>query len=449
MSTVNPVRFPDLGSERLMTKRGWWLVGLNILVPGSAQVLAGDRKLGRLGLRATLVFWLLAVVGLAMFLFARTTLLSIVTTSIGLWVVLAVLVFYAVLWVILTLDTLRLVRLVRTGPRSRGPLAALSAIVLVLTAGTAGYGAVSTFSAIGLLDNVFGGGASAEPVEGRYNILLLGGDAGEDRVGLRPDSISVVSIEAETGKATIFGIPRNLQRAPFSEGSPLWDEFPDGYDCGDECLVSYLYTHGEQNPELYPNAIAEGSTGGIEATRDAVEGVLGMEIQYYALIDLHGFEDLIDALGGITIDVPERVAIGANNFDDGRAADPIGYIEAGEQRMDGATALWYARTRYATTDYQRMERQRQVQESLIAQFDPATVVLRFNQVAAAGQEVVATDIPQSMLSYFVGLADKTRTQPITSVDFVPPEYDVVFPDFEAIHARVDAETALTTEAPAP
>ncbi|MET0303261.1 MAG: LCP family protein [Microbacteriaceae bacterium] len=445
MSAVNPVRYPDTGSEPLMTKRAWWLVGINILIPGSAQVVAGNRRLGRFGLVATLILWTLIVIGIVMLFVARGTLVTFLTSSLGLWIVFAALIFYATLWVILTIDTVRMVRLVRTAPKARGPVAVLATVALLATAGTASYGAVSTFSAIGVLDSVFGGGNVAEPIDGRYNILLLGGDAGDDRVGLRPDSISVVSIEADTGAATIFGIPRNLQRAPFSEGSPLYGPFPNGYDCGVDCLVSYLYTYGEEHPELYPSAPLNGSTSGIEATRDAVEGVLGMEIQYYALIDLQGFEQMIDALGGITLNVPERVAIGANSFDDGTPAEPIGYIEAGEQRMSGATALWYARTRYGTTDYQRMDRQRQVQEALVAQFDPATVVLRFNQVASAGKEVVATDIPQGMLSRFVDIAAKTRTQPIESVDFVPPEFDVIYPDYEAIHAKVDEELVLSTE----
>jgi polyisoprenyl-teichoic acid--peptidoglycan teichoic acid transferase len=445
LSASNPVRNPDAGSVPLMTKRAWWLVGMNILVPGSAQVLAGDRRLGRFGLASTLVLWTLAVIAGVAALAFRDVLLAVATNTIALWALVLLLAFYAVLWIVLTLDTLRLARLVRTSRRARGAIALMSVGALLLTAGGFGYAAVSTTSAIGLLDRVFGGGEVAEPVDGRYNILLLGGDAGSDRVGLRPDSISVVSIEADTGRATLIGIPRNLQRAPFEEGSPLWGPFPDGYSCGDECLVSYLYTYAEEHPELYPDAEAIGSRPGIEATEEAVAGVLGIEIQYTAIIDLHGFQALIDALGGITIDVPTRTAIGANTFDDGTPADPAGYIEAGRQHMDGYTALWYARTRYATTDYERMARQRQVQEALVAQMDPATVVSRFNQVAAAGQDVVATDIPQSMLGYFIGLAAKTRELPIDSIDFVPPEWDPVYPDYDAIHARVDEALVLSTE----
>jgi LCP family protein required for cell wall assembly len=424
-----------------MTKRAWWLVGLNILIPGSAQVLAGNRRAGRFALGATLLLWVLVVLGVVVYVLNRTMLLTVLTNSIALWVIVAALVFYAVLWVFTTLDTLRLVRLVRVAPSARGFVAGLSVVALVLTAGGAGFAAANAVSAIGVLDSVFSGGEIAAPVDGRYNILLLGGDAGPDRLGMRPDSISVVSIDAETGSAVIFGIPRNLEQATFVAGSPLYGPFPNGYDCGDDCLVSYLYTYGEEHPELYPDAIAQGSQPGIEATRDAAEGILGLTLQYYVLIDMQGFAQLIDALGGIDIEVAERLPYGANTYDNGTHAPPAGYIEAGQQHMDGQTALWYARSRYGSNDYERMDRQRQVQEAMLRQFDPGNIVTKFQAVAAAGTQVVSTDIPQGMLAHFVDLGTKTRELPIEKINFVPPEFDGVHPDYAYIQQRVQDAVA--------
>jgi LCP family protein required for cell wall assembly len=442
MSASNPVRNPDTRSRPLMTKRAWYLVVLNIFIPGSAQVLAGNRRAGRFALGATLVLWALIVLAIVVYLLNRTVLLSILTNSIALWVVVVALAFYAVLWIVTTLDTLRLVRLVRVAPSARGFVAALSIAALVVTAGGAGFAAANAVSAIGVLDTVFGGGEIAAPVEGRYNILLLGGDAGPDRMGMRPDSISVVSIDAETGEAVIFGIPRNFEQARFVEGSPLYGPFPNGYDCGDDCLVNYLYTYGQEHPELYPEAEAQGSQPGVEATRDAAEGILGLTLQYYVLIDMQGFADLIDALGGIDIDVAERLPYGSNNYDDGSPAPPAGYIEAGAQHMDGETALWYARSRYGSNDYQRMDRQRQVQEAMLRQFDPGNLVTKFQAVAAAGTQVVSTDIPQSMLAHFAELGSKTRELPIEKLNLVPPEFDNVSPDYAYIQSRVDELTVI-------
>jgi LCP family protein required for cell wall assembly len=430
-----------------MTKRAWWLVILNLLIPGSAQVLAGNRRGGRFALGATLVLWVLVVAAAVLYFVNRAVLLTILTNPIVLWVLVAGLMFYAVLWIVLTFDTLRLVRLVKVAPSARGFVGGLAIIALIVTAGGAGYAAVSAVSAIGVLNTVFSGGQIAEPIEGRYNILLLGGDAGPDRLGMRPDSISVVSIDAETGSAVIFGIPRNMERVPFVAGSPLYGPFPNGYDCGDDCLVSYLYTYGTEHPELYPEAESIGSQPGIEATRDAAEGILGLTLQYYVLIDMQGFADLIDALGGIDIEVAERLPYGANNYDDGSPAPPAGYIEAGLQHMNGQTALWYARSRYGSNDYQRMDRQRQVQEAMLRQFEPGNIVLKFQDVAAAGAQVISTDIPQPMLGHFVDLGAKTRELPIEKLNFVPPEFDEVNPDFAYIQQRVDEATAPVTPRP--
>ena len=269
-TTALPVRYPDLRSQPLMTRRAVWLVVLNVLVPGSAQVLAGSKRLGRWGLGSTLLFWGVALVVVALALFWRTPLLDVATSTIALTVVQVFLLYYAVLWVVLTIDTLRLVRIVRTAPRARGVIGGAMALLLVVTVGPAAWGAYLTGVQHSLLTGLFSSqAAAADPVDGRYNVLLLGGDAGADRTGLRPDSISVASIDAETGQTTIVGIPRNLYDAPFSEGSPLWGVFPGGYDCGDDCLVSFLYTYAEEHPELYPDAEQQSSSPGIEAMRDA------------------------------------------------------------------------------------------------------------------------------------------------------------------------------------
>jgi len=128
----------------------------------------------------------------------------------------------------------------------------------------------------------------------------------------------------------------------------------------------------------------------------------------------------------------------------------IGHIEAGKQKMNGTTALWYARTRFDMTDYDRMVRQRQVQEAILAQFEPANVLGRFQGVAAAGAQVVKTDIPQGMLAYFVDLAAKTRKIPVGSVELIPASgVDVVYPNFPQIHSLIAGELARATQASSP
>lgn len=445
MSLTSTIRDPDQqGSPQLRVRRALWLVGLGILIPGSAQVLAGSRRLGRFGLGATLVFWMLGVIALVVSAAARPVFLTIVTNPIALTVIQAVLVFYAVLWVVLGLDTLRVIRLVRLPELARVGVAVLSIAAITVTAGGIGYAAVVTGATRGLLSTVFSGGTVEPPIDGRYNILLLGGDTGPDRLGLRPDSITVVSIDAATGAATMIGVPRNLEQVRLPASSPLSVDFPQGYNCGDECLVSYLYTYGEEHPDLYPDAEKNGSNPGIEAMRDAVEGVTGLELQYYVLIDMQGFSDLVDALGGVDITVAEPVTLGKNGD------KPIGTIAAGAQHMDGATALWYARSRYNTTDYDRMVRQRAVQEAILVQFDPANVLAKFQGVAEAGAQVVSTDIPQGMLPTFVDLAAKTRSLPVSTLELTPDSGIVTaHPDYALIESLIDAALVVPTPTPTP
>jgi LCP family protein required for cell wall assembly len=260
----------------------------------------------------------------------------------------------------------------------------------------------------------------------------------------------VVSIEAETGKTTIFGIPRNLEYAPFSEGSPMQALYPNGYqDCAvDVCLINSIYTEVESiSPELYPDAVNHGSTPGIEAMRDAVEGVLGIQVQYYVLIDMQGFSELIDALGGVTIDSPGRYPIGGEPDEDGVMQGVEGYIEPGVQVMNGYTALWYARSRYESSDYDRMARQRQLQEAILRQFEPANVLSKFQAIAQASTQVVRTDIPQPMLGKFVELATKAREFDIADLELAPPLIDPESTDFNYVHQLVADALVIATPEP--
>ncbi|WP_366518589.1 LCP family protein [Herbiconiux sp.] len=449
-ATASPIRYPDTSSPKAMTVRGWWLVVLNVLIPGSAQVLAGNRRLGRFGLGCTLVLWALAIIAGVIYFIWPQVIFSIATNLVPLVIVQVLLVAYAVLWVVLTLDALRLVRLVRVGPRARPAIAIFSVLLMVVTAGGAGAAAYIANVAQSGLASVFNVQAAAEPpVNGRYNILLLGGDAGPDRDGMRPDSMTVVSIEADTGRATMIGIPRDLQQVPIAADSPLvGSEYaPDGvYDCGSDCQVSFLYPRVMAfNQDLYPNAEAEGSNPGVEATKDAIEGALGLTIQYYVMIDMQGFSDLIDALGGVTIDVKEELPMGG----DENLNEVEGWIWPGVQHMDGYTALWYARSRHTTSDYDRMERQRELQTAILNQFEPVNVLTKFEGIVQAGTQVVQTDIPQSTLSYFIDLALKTKDLPIDHVELTPPLIDPEYPDWALVQQTVADALVLSTATEAP
>jgi LCP family protein required for cell wall assembly len=395
----------------------------------------------------TFVLWVLVLLAALSYFFWPTFLYTVASTTIGLWAVATLLAFYGALWIVLTFDTLRLVRLVRTAPSARGWLAGFAAVVLIATSGGAAYGAYLATTASGFIADVFVVAPPEPPINGRYNILLLGGDAGPDRSGLRPDSISVVSVDAATGAATIIGLPRNMERVPFVEGSPMAAKYPNGYGvegCAvDVCLLNSIYTEVElMSPEMYPEAAARGSSPGIEGMRDAVEGITGLTMQYYGLIDMKGFSDLIDALGGVTVDIAVAVPI----HTDETFTQVREWIGPGVVHLDGYHALWFARSRHATNDYDRMARQRQLQQAILEQFNPANVLSKFQGIAHAGAQVVKTDIPQATLGHFVDLASKSRELPITNVELVPQnEVDPADPDYAYVRELVAAATAPPPE----
>ena len=444
MSHTSPLRSPDTRDSDLMTRRAWWLLGLNLLIPGTAQLLAGSRRWGRFAVGATLVLWALALTAVALFVLWRPAALTLATNPVMLWLAQLALAFYAVLWLLTTINAFTLARLIATRPSARTPIALFVAFSIVLGSGTAGYAAYLTGVGRDALGGVFAGGGIEQPIDGRYTILLLGGDAGEDRIGLRPDSMTLLSIDASTGAVSMIGIPRNLYNAPFVEGSPLWQVWPEGYNCGDECLLAYLYPWAEEHPELYPDAERNGSTPAIEAMKDAVGGVTGLTVQYAVLIDMAGFAGLIDALGGVVVTVDEPVQLGING------GPVIGVIDAGEQRMNGDTALWYARSRYNLTDFDRMRHQRDIQEAMLQQLDPATVITRFEAIANASSDATRTTIPQAMLGVLTDLAVKSREHEIVRLELAPPTVDNVAPDYASIHELVlEAVASRPTPTPLP
>ncbi|MEQ4206874.1 LCP family protein [Actinopolymorpha sp. B9G3] len=273
----------------------------------------------------------------------------------------------------------------------------------------------------------------------RINVLLLGGDAGPDRTGTRTDTIILASIDTHTGDTVLFSVPRNLQKVPFPTGSALAQAYPNGFQApGDveEQLLTEVY---ESVPEAHPGLVKAADPGAV-AVKQAVSGALAIPVDYYVLVNLKGFERLIDALGGLTLNVNERVAIGGE-ADAG--LKPHSYIEEGpNQRMDGWKALWFARGRYGASDWDRMLRQRCVIKAIIDQANPITLLTRYEAVAKTSKDIVQSDIPASTLPAFVDLGLKVKQANVTNVAFLRDVIKPSNPDFA--HMRSIVRQALHT-----
>lgn len=274
----------------------------------------------------------------------------------------------------------------------------------------------------------------------RVNLLLLGSDAAPDREGVRPDSIMVASIDTATGDTVFIGLPRNLERVPFPADNPLSQIFPEGYDCGDECLLNGVWTLAEGRPDLFPGDPSPGLT----TTRDVAAEITGLRIDDTVLVDLSGFEQLVDAMGGVTINAIERVPIGGK-VENGQVVGISGWIEPGLQHMDGYHALWYARSRATTDDFSRMRRQRCVVGAIIDQVDPIRMLARYPQLAEAVSDNLRVDIPADDLGAWAELVLRMKDGRLQSLPITNEVVDVLDPDFALIRSLV--QEAITSPPP--
>ena len=420
---------------------GWTI--LTSLVPGTGLLTTRLRRVGAVLLGILLVVGL-AVGGLLLFgdpLRTAATFASRRGILIAAMIVLAV---AGVVWAlqIIAANLAHSARQRLEGAKRHLALA-LAAVMVLVVAVPFGRGVQSLWALQGLMGSraVFTGGNTAREHRlqegkdpwagvGRLNIMLLGQDAGADRTGTRPDAIMVASIDTETGKTALFSIPRNLEHVRFPEGTPAAKEFPDGfrYYGPNQDLINAVWSWAEDRPDLFEGDPEPGLT----ATRWAVEETLGLEMGYYAMVNLQGFEDLVDALGGVDLVVERRIPIG------GGASQVEGYIEPGAQTLDGFHALWYARSREGSDDFNRMCRQQRIVRAVAEEADPATLAVSVPGLVTATEENIQTDIPVRRLDAFVELALRIKDAGFTSYPITQDVTPSGNPDWDYLKAWTQA-----------
>ena len=418
-------------AEQVQVRRAVGFVLMSALVPGSVQSFAGNQRVGRVALRVFGgVAALLVLIVIGLFAFRSFTVGLLLTPLVAATLRVLVWVLF-VGWLLLLLDAWRLARPLRLGRKPRLGLTAF-ALVSAVIAGLVTSVAASAFTGAANLGEVLSGGGDAKAKDGRYNVLLLGADAAAHREGLRPDSINVASVDAATGRTVLFGLPRNMHRVPFPESSPLRALYPNGFVCDDgECMLNGIYTLGEEHADLYP-----GQEAGLAAIKEAVSETLGLELNYYAMVDMGGFEALIDAMGGIRLDIAKPIPIG------GVSTKIKGYIEPGKNvLLDGYHALWFARSRAESSDYERMVRQKCVMSAMAQQLDPMTVATKFGELSEAGGDLLRTDVGRGEAYELAELALKAKGLKVSSVNFAPPLIVSAHPDFGLIRETVQKKIA--------
>lgn len=300
-----------------------------------------------------------------------------------------------------------------------------------------------------------GGGSDPWADVPRVNILLFGSDAGADRIKQRPDSLIVASVDTKTGDTVLVSVPRNMGHAPIPASDPLHKIYPNGFvklpgqtdpAAG---LMESIWQAGDDHRDLFPK---DDPQPGLTATKDAVTGITGLEIDYTATVDLQGFEQLVDAMGGVWVNVkpdpgqtnPQLgIPIGGRIINGQVQPGSItGYIKPGYQKLNGREALWYSRSRVASGDDQRMRRQRCMINSLISQVNPFQMVQKFPSIMQVAAKNIRLDISQDDLPAFATLAERMKSGNMRSVDISNPVSNSN-PDYAKIHALV--QKAITAK----
>ena len=273
------------------------------------------------------------------------------------------------------------------------------------------------------------------------NVLLLGGDAGPGRSGLRTDTMMLFSLHRPSGRAALISIPRNLERLLFPPGSALEARYPYGFTN----IANAVYPVVSSRSELRDAYDVEGVRPGVVAIAHGLGYSLDVTIHDYVLIDMQGFLELIDALGGVTVDVPKQVPM-PGNVPGARTQYPD-TIGPGVIEMDGSTALGYVRSRKGDTDYRRAARQRDLLEALATQISFEDVALSFGSIASAIGGTLRTSLsPDELADTLAVIGGETAI--VESVGLVPPLVDVSDPDYGELARIVGAiRVALATGEP--
>ena len=429
------------------------------LLPGAGLVATGRRRVGfLLLLLAAVVLASLAVVAVSGGVVDRA--LTVAVSPGRLLALAGLAVAVGAIWCLTILATAW-----RARPERPSPFQGIVGFVLVfalcmIVAAPSAKGAQLAMVQRDLVTSVFSDSGAAPSAAGaakpkskakdpwknipRVNLLLLGSDSGADRTGVRTDSMMVASINTKTGDTSLFGLPRSLQNAPFPESNPLHQYWPNGFNCGSECLLNAVWNQAAvQHKDLFKG----NNNPGLTSTRDAISEITGLRIDNYVTIDMAGFQGLVNAMGGVDVNVHQRLPIGGGTVSATNLTQRAitGWIEPGKQHLNGYKAMWFARSRHNTDDYDRMRRQRCLVGDLVDQVNPVRMLGKYADLADVFKHNLTTDIKQDQLQAWVVLAQRMKKGDINSLPLTRKVIDTVHPDFPAIRDYV--QNALNPKKP--
>lgn len=380
-------------------RRRLFAAGLSAIVPGLGQAFNRRQRLSLLFLIPSLL--VVIIVGIV---WATQT-----PTRIAAWAVAP-----AVLATLLTLNVLVLVwRLLAVGQafldtRRHGPtgrlgvvgFAVIALLVVIPHLAAYRYGSAfgDAFARIFQTPSLAADGEEPPPGPGpdeRINVLVVGVDAAPGRSSVLTDTMMVVSFDPVGKTASMVSLPRDLVNVPLGNGNEFGPK------------INSLMSYADRRKKDFPK-------GGLQTLQDAVGALLGIPIHYRATMEFEGFIQMVDAVGGVDIDV--KRAIDDPGYDGFGAGQRGWSITAGRHHLDGANALAYARSRKSAgeSDFTRAGRQQQIMVALKdSATDGGSVFWKLPGLLTAVGDSIRTDLPVDRLPQLAAAIDEMGKGGIT------------------------------------
>lgn len=257
--------------------------------------------------------------------------------------------------------------------------------------------------------------------DGRVNILLMGvggpGHAGADLT----DTLVVFSVDPVNNTATMLSVPRDL-----------WVKMPAAYNYfGSVQKINAAYESGKYKTLGHVNASNDNQQAveaGLASIDLVMKDILDITINYHVLVNFQAFRQAIDTVGGVTVNVPERLYDPTMAWEN--KWNPV-LAEAGVQQMDGVKALMYARSRETSSDFARGERQRRILLALKDKVLSAGTLsnpVKIAELMGAFGSNVYTDMSVQGASRLYSIMKKVDNANITSLSFVDPPHKLITTD---------------------
>jgi LCP family protein required for cell wall assembly len=237
----------------------------------------------------------------------------------------------------------------------------------------------------------------------RVNVLLVGVDSAPGRVTALTDTMLVVSLDTLGTRSAMISIPRDLYGAPLPNGQPFNNK------------LNALMTYADARPDEFP-------LGGVGTLKATIGRLLGVPIHYFAAINLLGFKQAVDAIGGVDITVTR--AINDPTYYD-EYGKPAGfYLQPGTYHMDGHTALAFVRSRKGVgdSDFTRADRQQQLLAALREQLTAGNLLLSLPGLLDAVKNTIATDVPGDRMPELAQAVQDADMSLLKRIVLQPPDY---------------------------